>query len=65
MKNIGNCWWDLDENMNIVIECEQPLIGKHYLLTIHHPKKGMGCAEDAADIAQEIVDFLNSKDKTK
>lgn len=69
MKLIGDCWWDFDENQNIAIECEKPLVGKHYLLTIHTPKFRVdkngkrttsGCASDAVEIAEKIVKLLNS-----
>lgn len=62
MIDIGKCWWDFDENMNVAIECEKPLVGKHYLLTIHTPKHGVeGEATGAIKIAEKIVALLNKR----
>lgn len=38
-KGLGACWWDFDENLNVVIECTNPPAHQHYLLRFLTPKK--------------------------
>ncbi len=58
---IGNVWWDLDENMDVGIECDKPLRGRHYLLTIHTPHGYDGCASEAIEIAEFIIDKIKEE----
>lgn len=62
LKRIGKVWQDLDYNGNVGIECENPLIGKNYLLTFHafHDNDGY---EKARTIAEFIVRKINEEDK--
>ena len=59
MKQLGKCWWDFDENLEIGIECEHPPIDERYLLKF--VTTGMKDISSVIDIAEKIVYLLNSE----
>lgn len=58
-KGIGTCWWDLDEQGRMGIECDNPPHDQHYLLTFKMPTHGdWGHLEKIATV---IVHALNKE----